>query len=209
MFVASYARLPPGSRFHLSVNVRILPCNALYRVLAVTIWVGSDRLIQCAVPPRYHLGTTSLRLGPFITMRGTASVPLGPSITMRGTARALHYNARYLPRYSSGPLLQCAVPLRYTASVPLGPSISMRGTASVPLGPSITMRGTASVPLGPSILQCAVPPRDRFGTARALYYNARYRRPVCVLQSSNWIGVRNFHENTKTNRKPRNATLTL
>ena len=82
MFVASYARLPPGSRFHLSVNVQIFPCNALYRVFAVTIWVGSDRLLQCA----YHLGATSLRLGPFIIMRGTASVPLGPSITMRGTA---------------------------------------------------------------------------------------------------------------------------
>ena len=167
MFVASYARLPPGSRFHLSVNVQICPCNALYRVFAVTIWVGSDRLLQCAIPPRYHfitaralyynaryrLGTARAlcynaryRLGtaralvtirPSITMRGTASDPLGPSITMRGTA-----------------------------SVPLGPSITMRGTASVPLGPSITMRGTASVPLryrsGP-LLQCAVPtPRLRF-----------------------------------------------
>ena len=67
MFVARYARLPPGSRFHLSVNVQIFPCNALYRAFAVTIWVGSDRLLQCAIPPRYH----------FIT------------------ARALYYNARY------------------------------------------------------------------------------------------------------------------
>ena len=48
--------------------------------------------------------------------------------------------------------------------------ITARGTVSVPLQhgsgpllqPSITMRGTASVPL-----------RYRFGTARALYYNAR------------------------------------
>ena len=162
MFVASNARPPPGSRFHLSVNVPIFPCNALYRVFAVTIWVGSDRLLQCA---RYHLGTTSLRLGPFITMRGTASVPLGPSVTMRGTASV-----------PLGP----SITMRGTASVPLGPSITMCGTASVPLGPSITMCGTASVPLGPSItmrgtasvrlryrsgplLQCAVPtPRLRF-----------------------------------------------
>ena len=161
MFVASYARLPPGSRFHLSVNVQIFPCNALYRAFAVTIWVGSDRLLQCAIPPRYHFITARAlyynaryRLGtaralcynaryrlstarPSITMPGTASVLLGPSITMRGTA-----------------------------SVPLGPSITMRGTASVLLGPSITMRGTASVPLryrsGP-LLQRAVPtPRLRF-----------------------------------------------
>ena len=74
---------------------------------------------------RYRLGTTSARLGPFITTRGaasvplyynaryrlgTASVPLGPSITMRGAAS--------VPlRYRSGPLLQCAVPtprLRFT-----------------------------------------------------------------------------------------------
>ena len=68
MFVASYARLPPGSRFHLGVNVQIFPCNH-YRVFAVTIklWVGS---------------------GPSITVRGTTSVPLL-------TARALYYNARY------------------------------------------------------------------------------------------------------------------
>ena len=147
MFVASYARLPPGSRFHLSVNVQIFPCNALYRVFAVTIWVGSDRLLQCAIPLRYHFITAralcynaryrSVPLGPSVTMRGTASVLLGPSITMRGTA-----------------------------SAPLGPSITMRGTASAPLGPSITMRGTASVPLrycsGP-LLQCVVPtPRLRF-----------------------------------------------
>ena len=180
MFVASYARLPPGSRFHLSVNVQIFPCKALYRVFAVTIWVGSDRLLQCAAPPRvppryrsgpplqcavlpqyrsgplyysarYRLGTASVPLGPSITMRGTASVPLGPSITMRGTASV-----------PLGP----SITMRGIASVPLGPSITMRGAASVPLRPSITMRGTASVPLryrsGP-LLQCAVPtPRFAF-----------------------------------------------
>ena len=98
--------------------------------------------------------------------------------------------------------------------------ITARGTVSVPLQhgsgpllqPSITMRGTASVPLryrsGP-LLQCAVPPRYRFGTARALYYNAQRRHPVCVLQSFNSVGVMNFQENTKTNRNPQNATLTL
>ena len=78
--------------------------------------------------------------------------------------------------------------------------------------PSIAMRGTASVPLrhrsGP-LLQCAVPPRYRFGTARALYYNARCRHPVCVLQSFNSVGVMNFQANRKTNRNPQNATLTL
>ena len=53
--------------------------------------------------------------------------------------------------------------------------------------------------------------RYRLGTARALYYNARYQHPVCVLQIliGSVIGVRNFQESTKTNRKPRNATLTL
>ena len=188
MFVASYARLPPGSRFHLSVNVQVFPCNALHRVFAVTIWVG--RTVYYSA--RYHLGTTSLRLGPFITTRGT-SVPLGPSVTLRGTASV-----------ALGP----SITMRGTASVPLGPSITMRGTALVPLGPSITMRGTASVPLGPSITMRGTA-SYRFGTARALYYNARYRRPVCVLQSFNWIGVRNFQENTKTNGKPRDATLTL
>ena len=84
--------------------------------------------------------------------------------------------------------------------------ITARGTVSVPLQhgsgpllqPSITMRGTASVPL-----------RYGFGTARALYYNAQRRRPVCVLQSFNSVGVTNFQENTKTNRNPQNATLTL
>ena len=57
-----------------------------------------------------RLGTTSARLGPFITMRGAASVPLGLSITTRGTTS--------VPlRYRSGSLLQCAVPtplLRFT-----------------------------------------------------------------------------------------------
>ena len=97
--------------------------------------------------------------------------------------------------------------MRGTASVPLGPSITMCGTASVPLGPSITMRGTASVPLGPSITMrgtALVPLRYRSGP---LYCNAWYRHPVCVLQSFNWIGVRNFQENTKTNRKPPNIVV--
>ena len=81
MFVASYARLPPGSRCHLSVNVQIFPCNALYRLFAVTIklCVGSGPSITVR-------GTTSVPLGPSITMRGKASVPLGPSITMRRAA---------------------------------------------------------------------------------------------------------------------------
>ena len=135
MFVASYARLPPGSRLHLSINVQIFPCPRYIGFLRLQSSSGLGQTVYYSALG--HLGTTSLRLGPFITMRGTASVPLEPSITMRGTA-----------------------------SVPLGPSITMRGAALVPLGPSITMRGTASVPLryrsGP-LLQCAVPtPRLRF-----------------------------------------------
>ena len=73
------------------------------------------------------------------------------------------------------------------------------------------------------VLQRTVPSRYHFSTARALYYNARYRlgtaralyynaqrrRPVCVLQSFNSVGVMNFQANTKTNRNPQNATLTL
>ena len=105
-------------------------------------------VLQRAVPS-YRLGTTSARLGPFIT--------------------TLYYNARYR-------LGTASVPLRYRS--------------------------------GP-LLQCAVPPRYRFGTARALYYNAQRRHPVCVLQSFNSVGVMNFQENTKTNRNPQNATLTL
>ena len=56
------------------------------------------------------------------------------------------------------------------------------------------------------LLKCAAPPRYRFGAARVLYYNARCRHPVCVLQSFNSVGVMNFQENTKTNRNPQNAT---
>ena len=48
------------------------------------------------------------------------------------------------------------------------------GATSARLGPFVTMRGAASVPVGPP-LQCAAPPRYRFGTARALYYNGRCR----------------------------------
>ena len=97
----------------------------------------------------------------------------------------------------SGPLLQCAAPLRCRS--------------------------------GP-LLQCAAPPRYRFGTAQALHYNARRRlgtasvplryRSGPLLQCAvptprlrftkfNSVGVMNFQENTKTNGKPRNATLTL
>ena len=139
MFVASYARLPPGSRFHLSVNVQIFPCNALYRVFAVTIWVGSDRLLQCAIPPRYH----------FITARAlyyNARYRLVRALCYNaryrlGTARALHYNAQYR--------LGTARALYYNARYRLGTARALYynaryrlGAASVPLGPSITMRGT-------------------------------------------------------------------
>ena len=178
MFVASYARLPPGSRFHLSVNVQIFPCNALYRVFAVTIWVGSDRLLQCAAPPRYHFITARALYYNARYRLGTARALYYNARYRLGTARTLHHNARY--RLSTARALYYNARYRLgTASVPLGPSITMRGTASVaralyynarfasvPLGPSITMRGTTSVPLryrsGP-LLQCAVPtPRLRF-----------------------------------------------
>ena len=137
MFVASYARLPPGSRFHLSVNVQIYPCNALYNIGFLRLQSGLGRTVYYSA--RYHLGATSLRLGPFITMRGTASVPLGPSVPNAryrlGTARALHYNARY--RLGTARALYNNVRYR------LGTNARYRlGTASVPLGPSITMRGT-------------------------------------------------------------------
>ena len=72
------------------------------------------------------------------------------------------------------------------------PSITMRGTASDRFGSSVTMRGAASARL----------------RSRALHYNARRRHPICALQSFDWVDVKNF-KNTKTNRKPRNATLTL
>ena len=140
MFVASYARLPPGSRFHLGVNVQIFPCNAPYRVFAVTIklWVGS---------------------GPSTTVRGTTSVPL---------------------HYGSGPLLQCAVPPRYRSGLLLQCAVPPRCRSGPPLQCAVPLRCRSGPPL-----QRAVPPRYRsgpplharyrLGTARALYYNARYR----------------------------------
>ena len=106
MFVASYARLPPGSRFHLSVNVQIFPCNAknIGFLRLQSIFYGSGPLLQRAVPPRYHSGP-----------------PLQCAVP---------------PRYHSGPPLQCAVPPRPlycnarhrlgTASVLVGPSIIAR-----------------------------------------------------------------------------------
>ena len=69
-------------RLHLSVNVQIFPCTALIGFLRLQSSSGLRRTVYYSA--RYHLGTTSLRLG-LITMRGTTLVPLGPSITMRGT----------------------------------------------------------------------------------------------------------------------------
>ena len=141
---------------------------------------------------------------PSATMRGTASVPLGLSIAMRGAA-SVPLGPSFLqcavpPRYRSGPPLQCAVPPCYRSGPPL--------QCAVP--PWHRSGHNARYRLGTTRAIYARYDRYRFGTARAaLYYNARYRHPVCVLQSFNWIGVRNFQENTKTNRKPRNATLTL
>ena len=139
MFVASYARLLPGSRFHLSVNVQIFPCNALYRVFAVTIWVGSDRLLQCAMPPRYHFITARALYYNERYRLGTARALCYNARRRLGTARVLHYNARYR--------LGTARALYYNVRRRLGTaraSIAMRGTASVPLGPSITMRASTT-----------------------------------------------------------------
>ena len=140
MFVASYARLPPGSRFHLSVNVQIFPCNA-------------KNMGFCGYNPyftarpfyynaRYRLGTTRAlhynarhRLGTARALHYNARCRLGHSITMRGTAS--YYNARYrlgtarALYYNARPHLGTARALYYNAryeAVPLGPSITMRGT---------------------------------------------------------------------------------
>ena len=141
MFVASYARLPPGSRFHLSVNVQIFPCNALYRVFAVTIWVGSDRLLQCAIPPRYHFITARALYYNARYRLGTARALCYNARYRLGTARALHYNARY--RLGTARALYYNVRYRLGTAQALHYNARYRlGTASVPLGPSITMRGT-------------------------------------------------------------------
>ena len=128
MFVASYAGLPPGPRLHLSINVQF-SLRALYRVFAVTIklWVGSDRLLQCARPPRYHFITARALYYNARYRLGSARSLYYNARNRLGTARALHYNARR----RLGP----ARALYYNARYRLG-------TASVPLGPSITVRGT-------------------------------------------------------------------
>ena len=77
----------------------------------------------------------------------------------------------------------------------------MRGTASVPLRYRsglyynawyrLGTASTASVPLGPSV------------TMRGI------DTPFAFCKALIWVGVKNFQENTKTNRNPQNATLTL
>ena len=148
-----------------------------------------------------------------------------PSITVRDTTSVpLHYGSGPLlqcavpPRYRSGPLLQCAVPPRYRSGPPLQCAVPPRYRSGPLLQCAVPPRYRSGPPVqcavppryrsGP-LLQCAVPPRYRFGTARALYYTARYRHPVWALQSFNWIGVRNFQENTKTNGKPRNLNIVV
>ena len=85
MFVARYARLPPGSRFHLSVNVQIFPCNALYRVLRMRLYNLSFTARALYYNARYRLGTTRALHYNARCRLGTASAPLGPSVAMRGT----------------------------------------------------------------------------------------------------------------------------
>ena len=110
-----------------------------------------------------------------------------PSITVRDTTSVpLHYGSGPLlqcavpPRYRSGPLLQCAVPPRYRSGPLLQCAVPPRGRSGPPLQCAVPLRCRSGPPL-----QRAVPPRYRsgpplharyrLGTARALYYNARYR----------------------------------
>ena len=150
VFVASYARLPSGSRFHLKHQRLNFPCNALYREAATTkLWVGSDNPLQCAVPSRYHFNApralyynARCRFGAARALHsryrlGTASVPLGPSITLRGAASD-RFGAARAP-------LQCAAPSRYRFS-----------TARVLHYNARCRLGAASRRLGP-LLHCAVP----------------------------------------------------
>ena len=118
-------------------------------------------------------------------MRGTVSLPF-----QYGSGSRLQCAAPL--QYRSGPLFQCAVPPRYRFGTARVNARYRLGTASVPLGPSITIRGTASVPL-----------RYRSGPL----YNA-VSTPRLRFAKFNWVGVKNFQEDTKTNRNPRNATLT-
>ena len=93
MFVANYARLAPGSG---SILASTFNFPLQYRDFAVTIklWVGSDRLLQCAVPPRHHLITRALYYNARYHL-GTARALYYNARYRLGTARALHYNARY------------------------------------------------------------------------------------------------------------------
>ena len=105
---------------------------------------------------RYHLGTTSLRLGPFITYAryrlGTARALCYNARYRLGTARALYYNARHR--------LGTARALHYNARYRLGTARALYYNARYRLGTARALHYNA---------------RYRLGTARALYYNARYR----------------------------------
>ena len=144
MFVASYARLRP---------VRGSILASTFKFSLATHYIGFLRYNQALgwvwtvyYSARYHLGTTSLRLGPFNTMRGPAS-----SIT-----------SAVPPRCRSRPLLQCV--MRGTASALHCNARQGLGTARTF---QYTVRGTALVPLGPSVTQCST------GMAEAhLEYNA-------------------------------------
>ena len=94
MFVASYARLAPGSG---SILASTFNFPLQYRGFAVTIklWVGSDRLLQCAVPPRYHFMRPWALYYNARYHLGTARALYYNARYRLGTARALHYNARY------------------------------------------------------------------------------------------------------------------
>ena len=151
-----------------------------------------------------------------------------PSITVRDTTSVpLHYGSGPLLQCAvpSDPLLQCAVPPRYCSDPLLQCAVLPRFRSGPPLQCAVPPRYRSGPPLQCAARALHCNARCRLGTARALYYNARfrlgtasvplgpsnarYRHPVWVLQIFNWIGVRNFQENTKTNGKPRNATLTV
>ena len=120
---------------------------------AVTIWVGSDRLLQRAIPPRRHFITARAlyynaryRLGAARALCYNARCRLGAAQAFHynaryrlGTARALYYNVRHR--------LGAAGALHYNARHRLGAARALLnnaryrlGAASAPLGPSITMR---------------------------------------------------------------------
>ena len=139
MFVARYARLTPGFRpgpgsilastFKFSLATHYIGLLRLQSGLGRTVYYSA----------RYHLGTTSLRLGPFITMRGTASVPLGPSGASSSLRAFFLVTRRWClstlrrPKISSGSAKSvgvCRVRSRPPAACSAGPGRQIPSTKS-------------------------------------------------------------------------------